>query len=215
MQDYLSLESKGINMWDGAQTGERWQVYRLGPHSHSTLTINGELHRADGRATITHFSDQGEIGAVVDLSPVFNTQASRVRRGFMFRPNSHALIRDEVEGLKADDRVRWAMLTRAEITVSADGAEATLRQAGETVRVSLRAYAGARWEVIPAEPPTNDYDAPNPGARLLTGTMTAPASGTVVLPVTLQPLRSGKAVDPVTEKLATVSLNQWPLPPVT
>ena len=39
------------------QDGGRWQVFRLGPFSHNTLTVNDQLHRAEGDARITHFSD--------------------------------------------------------------------------------------------------------------------------------------------------------------
>ena len=30
MQNYLSLESRGINLWDQSQEGQRWGVFRLG-----------------------------------------------------------------------------------------------------------------------------------------------------------------------------------------
>lgn len=211
MQSYLSLESKGIDLWNAKQDSERWQVFRLGPFSHSTLTINQKLHRADGLAKITHFSAQGDAGAIVDLSPVFNGQASRVTRGFIFRPNSHTLIRDEIEGLQAGDTVRWAMLTRAEAAVSEDGLSAMLSQAGEKLQLTLPRTAGAKWQVTPAEPPKNDYDAPNPGARLLIASVTAPATGKVTIPVILKPLSAEPAMPKVSDKLTEVSLDRWPL----
>ncbi len=214
MQDYLSLESKGINLWNGAQTGRRWQVYRLGPFSHSVLTINEQLHRADGRAVLTHFSDSGDTGAVIDLSPVFATQATRAARGFAFRPDSHLLIRDEIEGLKAGDRVRWAMLTRADAAVSEDGLSVILSQSGEQLRVSLISSNGAKWEVIPADPPKNDYDAPNPGARLLIMTLAATVSGTLDFSVILEPGRPSRPGRAAFDKLAGISPSQWPIPRV-
>ena len=39
MQDYLSLESVGVDLWNKTQNGQRWDVFRLGPFSHNTLTI--------------------------------------------------------------------------------------------------------------------------------------------------------------------------------
>ena len=30
MQNYLSLESRGVNLWDQFQEGQRWEVFRLG-----------------------------------------------------------------------------------------------------------------------------------------------------------------------------------------
>ncbi len=185
MQDYLSLESKGIGLWDAKQTGGRWSVFRLNNFSHNTLTINDQLHKVDGQAEITHFSDdEKSAGATVDLTPVFQGQASKVTREFSFQPGSHVLIRDEIEGLKAGDVVRFAMLTKAEITL--EGVEARLRQDGKQLRVFLEGVEGAKWESISADPP-HDYDAPNPGLRFLIARFVAPASGRIAYSVRLQP----------------------------
>lgn len=44
MQNYLSLESRGVNLWDQSQEGQRWEVFRLGNMAHNTLTINNKRH---------------------------------------------------------------------------------------------------------------------------------------------------------------------------
>jgi hypothetical protein len=204
-QDYLSLESKGIDLWNSKQDGGRWKVFRLSPFSHSTLTLNGQLHRADGLARISHFSDSGDAGAIVDLSPIFAGQASRVTRGFAFRAN-HVLIRDELEGLKEGDSVRWAMLTRAEISISADGSQATLSESGQQLSAILQAAPGAKFESIAADPP-NDYDAPNKGFRLLIANFKAPASGKIAATVTLQVLAAPTGI--IEDRLEGVELSKW------
>lgn len=204
-QDYLSLESKGIDLWNSAQNGGRWSVFRLNNFSHNTLTINNQLHQVNGHAEITHFSDGSDAGAIVDLSPVFAGQASRVSRGFAFRGGSHALIRDEIEGLKAGDEVRWAMLTSAEIAVSPDGLTATLTQSGKTVRVTLHSSVAAKFEIISADPP-HDYDAPNPNSRFLIVNLTAPGSGHLAWSVMLLRASNTSADEP----LAQTALKKWP-----
>ncbi len=85
MQDYYSLESKNIDLWNGAQDAGRWSVFRLNNLSHNTLTINGERHQVNGNATIKDFSADAKT-AVVDLSPVFAGQAEKVTRRFAFLP---------------------------------------------------------------------------------------------------------------------------------
>ncbi|MDQ3812662.1 MAG: heparinase II/III-family protein, partial [Armatimonadota bacterium] len=213
MQDYYSLESKGVNMWNSAQNGERWKVFRLNNFSHSTLTINNQLHRADGHAAITHFSAGDDPGAIVDLSAVFQEQATKVRRGFVFRLGSHVLMRDEIEGLKAGDTVRWAMLTKAEVSIpdASNGAEAMLREGGQELRVRHQSSVNSKFEVIAADPPDNGYDAPNPGARLLIVNLTAPESGRLNISVTLQPISQPEVAPVVEEKLAQTELSGWPL----
>ena len=144
------------------------------PFSHNTLTINHQLHRADGDARITHFSDDAKnAGAIVDLTPVFDGQATRVQRGFAFRPNRHLMIRDEIEGLKTGDTVRWAMLTSANIEIAANGQSAILTQNGKTLRVSLTNAPDTKFETISADPP-RETDAPNPNSRFLIVNFAAP-----------------------------------------
>lgn len=211
MQDYLSLESKGIDLWNGKQDGGRWTVFRLNQMSHGTLTINGARHQVDGDARITHYGGGKEAGAIVDLSPVFAGQASRVTRGFAFRSN-HVLVRDELEGLKAGDTVRWAMVTRADVALppvgGSDMPEVTLREDGKELRVRLQASVPAKWEVVPAEPPANGYDAPNPGMRLLVANFVAPQSGRMDWSVLLLSQAAGTEVR--TDTLAQTSLSRWP-----
>jgi hypothetical protein len=211
MQDYLSLESKGVDLWNSGQDSQRWDVFRLGPFSHSALTVNGRRHHAAGHAAITHFSDAQDAGAIVDLTPVFAGQAARVTRGFVFRPGSHVLIRDEIEGLTPGDVVRWALMTRADVTLGADAAQATLREAGQQLGAALQSSAGGKWDTLSAETPVHSYDAHNPGARLLVADVTAPASGRITVTVTLQP---GMA-PPTEDALAQTELSRWPLPPAT
>lgn len=210
MQDYLSLESKGVDLWNMTQDSQRWDVFRLGPFSHSTLTVNGQHHHAAGHAAITHFADAKDAGAIVDLTPVFAGQAKRVTRGFAFRPDSHVLIRDEIEGLTPGAVMRWAMLTKANVTIGDNAIQATLREAGQTLGASLHSSEAAKWEIISAETPVHSYDAPNPGARLLIANLTAPVSGKLTVTVTLQP----GAAKPMDDTLAQTELSQWPMPPV-
>ena len=47
MQDYNSLESKGVDLWDMLQDSERWTVFRIGPFSHNILTVNGKVPKVN------------------------------------------------------------------------------------------------------------------------------------------------------------------------
>ncbi len=186
-QDYYSLESKGVKLWDSAQGGR--SLGDLSGHnnfSHNTLTINGQLHRVKGRAEIIRFSgDSTTPHAVVDLSPVFAGQADKVVRGFKMLPNRQVLIQDEISGLKPGDLVRWAFVTRAEVSVK--DRQATLQQKGKALQIALAAPADGKFEVIPANPPDDGFNAPNPGVSILTANLHAPASGKIVIQVLIQP----------------------------
>lgn len=207
VQNYESLESKKISLWDFKQSGDRWKVFRLNNFSHNTLTINGQLHIAAGTAQITRFGDVVTVGAVVDLSPVFAEQATRVTRGFLFRAGQDVTIRDEVEGLKAGDKVRFALVTQATITISDDGATATLKQQNKTLTVKLTDADGGQWEIASAQGP-RDYDEENKGFSMLVANFSAPDSGAVSWEVTLTP---GSFKVPSANPLAEKPIANWPL----
>ena len=183
MQDYESLEAKGIDLWNRRQDSQRWQVFRLNNHSHNTLTIDGQLHRVDGAARIVAFSDaETSPFAVVDLSAVFTGQARRVLRGFRLLGDRTVLVQDELGGLKPGASVRWAMLTGADVVV--DGGRATLRENGRMLVARLLTPAGG-FALVAAETPPASFDAPNPGKRILTATASAPEDGQLRIAVLL------------------------------
>jgi hypothetical protein len=184
-QDYLSLESKGVDLWNSAQNSDRWRVFRLNNFSHNTLTIGNQLHRVGGAARITEFHDDANPRATLDLSPVFAGQAERVLRRFQLGADRTVTIRDELSGVAPGTEVRWAMVTRAQVKLNRN--QVTLAQASRTLRAGLLSPADATFSVIPADPPNDGFNAPNPGTRILIVKVSAPASGRIQLEVTLHP----------------------------
>ena len=184
-QDYLSLESKGVDLWNSRQDGGRWSVFRLNNFSHNTLTIGNELHRVAGMAKITEFHGAPRREATVDLSEVFAGQAGRVVRRFELADDRRVSIRDELTGVKPGQETRWAMVTRAKVELNGD--QATLRQDGKMLRAKVVSPAGAQFSVIPADPPRDNFNAPNPGASILIVNVAAPADGKIELAVVLTP----------------------------
>jgi hypothetical protein len=180
-QGYHDLESKGISLWDSGQNGRRWDVFRLSNRSHNTLTIDNELHRIDGLAELTHFDSNA---AELDLSAVFRGQAEKVQRRFEFSGHDVTMT-DHLQGLTPGAQVRWTMATRADVEIK--GTQATLRQDGESLKVTMREAEGSRLRVIPADPPDDGFNAPNPGTYLLIVDATAPASGQVLIEMHFQP----------------------------
>jgi hypothetical protein len=201
-QDYESLESKGVDLWNRRQDSQRWQVYRLNNRSHNTLTIDGQLHRVDGEARIAGFSDAaGNPCAIVDLTPVFAGQAARVRRGFRVRQDREVLVQDELSGLKPGADVRWAMATGTEITIAEDGALATLRECARCLEVRVLAPTTAKLAVLVADPPDDGFNAPNPGRRLLVIHAGAPGNGALTIAVWLNSGYAALGAAPLIEPL--------------
>ena len=185
-QEYNSLETKGVDLWNRAQNSGRWQVFRNNNRGHGTLTIDDQLHRVDGEARFIGFSDAAENAcAILDLSPVFAGQAGRVVRGFRVRHDREVLVQDELAGLKPGADVRWTMVTGAEVSIEDGGARAILREHGQQLEVRLLAPTAAKLAVIAADPPNDGFNAPNPGRRLLVVHAAAPADGALTIAVWL------------------------------
>ena len=183
-QDYYSIESKGWELFKRTQDSDRWRVYRLNNFSHSTLTLDGQLHSMAGDARITSFTTNS---AEVNLSAIFAGQARTVTRQFTIGPERSVLIRDQLTGVKTGTPVRWQMVTRA--AVHSDGKYAELRQDGQILKATILSPKDAKFEVADAQPPDDGVNVKNPNTRILFVNTSAPAAGDLTLTIQLEPGR--------------------------
>lgn len=163
MQDYHSLESKGINLWGKTQDAERWKVFRLGASSHNILTVDGLPQRVDGHAAIVLAQPNR---TVVDLGEVYRGQLAAARRGVALHADRSALVQDEFRAADRAAMIRWAMVTRADVTIDGAG-RATLVQSGRRLRFQVVEPASAVLEIFPTDPPPAATDSRNEGTRML------------------------------------------------
>lgn len=183
MQNYESLESRGIKLWDRGQDSPRWHVFRLNNRSHNTLTVGNQLHQVGAAAHIVDFSALAPAPyTLVDLTPVFAGQTTQALRRFEMLDGARVRVRDSLQGLEPGTTVRWTMVTRASVELA--GATALLRQEGRTLRATVSGSADAVFSVQPATPPA-EFDATNPGVALLLVTTEAPSYGVVDITVEL------------------------------
>jgi hypothetical protein len=168
MQSYESLESRGLQLWDRAQESDRWSVFRIGSLSHNVLTVDGRHQRVSGDAAIVQ---SGEHGTIVDLTPVYDGQLAEARRGVQLRADRSVLVQDEIRSLAATGaapltRVRWAMLTGAEVALEKDGSSAVLKRDGKTLLMRAVSPDKVKLQTYSTDPP-KEHDAPNPGTRMV------------------------------------------------
>lgn len=107
-------------------------------------------------------------------------------RRFALASDGAVTISDRLEGLSAGDSVTWQMMTRAAVTLRGDDG-AVLAQDGKTLSVTFSCRGGTGR--IAAQPAVgaHDFDAPNPGATLLTLTVTATAATVAIDSVLARP----------------------------
>jgi hypothetical protein len=160
MQDYNSLESRGIDLWNMRQDSPRWRVFRLSAQAHNTLTLDGKPHRAAAMASLVlPAADE----ALIDLSPVLLDGPGRITRRVRFGDQAIE-ISDEIAGIAPATAVRWTMTTEAQIRL--DNQQAILSQKGHLLTILFSGNPGT-LSITEIASPREDFDAPNPGCRQL------------------------------------------------
>jgi len=161
MQDYGSLESRGIDLWNMKADSTRWQVFRLSAEAHNTLTLDSQPHSVRGMATLRMVSERE---ALIDLTPaLLPGQATQATRRARFLDDAVQLD-DELLGARAGSIVRWAMATEAEVRL--EGNTAFLTQQGKRLAVQFEGD-GIQLDVLDISKPRQDFDQPNPNVRQL------------------------------------------------
>lgn len=159
-QDYNSLEQRGIVLFDMVQECQRWSVFRLNNFTHNTLTYNGGLHRVEGEAVIASSKGAPEHDTMVDMaSPLGLPDGATATRQFKMAEEGVA-ITDTLRGLKPGDRITWHMITRAKAKEWEHGYELSL--GGKRMFLDLSSPQSVSEKASPADPPTSDFDFPNP-----------------------------------------------------
>ena len=183
MQDYNSLESAGVDLWDMTWDSERWQVFRIGPFSHNILTVNGHVpnvsHPVDFRTVwMPERPSSGDrVGAVVDLTELYTEDLESCSRAVWMQGDDLHVV-DLVQAGDSVCTVRWAMCSEAEtVSLQPDGTSFDLSSAGHLRVLSAEILDGEAYS-FPA--------VPQPG-RTEASRLPVPAAGT--WPVTYDPDR--------------------------
>ncbi len=186
MQEYESLESKGVKLWGREQDAERWQVYRYNNFAHSTLTFNNELQRVDGYAPISGTVNKlAFLGAMTDMSAVYKNAVASANRGIAIVDEKYVVVKDEILTNDKPTTVKWVMLTPAEVHITENGT-AELSQKGKTLQLRILEPANVTLKTWSTQP-SHDYDAANPGTTLVGFEATLPANTNTTLNVLLIP----------------------------
>ena len=166
MQDYNSLESKGIVLWDRKQDSQRWRVFRLGAESHNILRFDGAAPDVAGRGELVKFAAQ-PAGSVVVLDKVYAGQVTAVSRGVALQPDRCVLIQDEWKAGAKSVEATWQFLTEA-TNVTVEKGEIVLEQAGQRLVLRVLSPADAQLAVEDVSTPRADYDVANPNLKRIT-----------------------------------------------
>lgn len=135
---YESMESQGIEIWDVAQGGERWQIPNYGNMGHSTISIKDQEHRIFGHASIIQsFDSNDKHGVTLDMSNVLGE--------YYVQKALREIYVDEDESLHIIDRISnsdkatdftWVLHTDAEIDILSPD-KIILSKQGKVMNISV------------------------------------------------------------------------------
>ncbi len=201
-QNYESLESKGMSIFGRTQDAQRWTIFRLNNYAHSTLTINDELQKVEGYAKIDRHAEQEYfMFAVSDISSLYHGHLKKAVRGAAVKDGKYIVLRDEVETNDKPAKVRWNLVTPADIELGEKGA--ILTKDGETLYLRVQGPDNIEMRTW-STAPTNDYDAENPGTIMVGFECELPANTSKAFEVLLVPEKSAGEAD-----FLNVSLDEW------
>jgi len=205
MQDYHSLESKGISLNDSGQDGVRWGVFRLGPEGHNILRFNSARQCVGGNGQFVRFqgNDDKQPHGVVNLTSIYADQAEAVHRGVMVLKNNNVLFQDEWTAKDKAVDVAWQMLTRAKVTRKSG--KVVLEQDGKSLQLEILQPADAVIEVQSASELMNPFDAENPGMQRISVKTRTQAGNNGGFRILAVPGLSEPAAIPESRKLAAWS----------
>lgn len=188
MQNYESLESKGMSIFGRTQDAQRWTIYRMNNHSHNVITIDNQHQQVKGYGKIDAYSDAEEFSYVVsDISSVYDGQMKQVVRGVAMKDGKYVVVRDEVETLGKETKLKWAMFTFADVELGENSA--ILNQDNKKLYIQVKSPSNVEmktWSTVPI----NDYDAPNPGTVMVGFECNLPANSKASFEVLLIPEKS-------------------------
>ncbi|ADB38475.1 heparinase II/III domain-containing protein [Spirosoma linguale] len=204
MQEYESLESKGVDLWNMRQNSQRWQILRYNNFAHNTLSVNDELQAVDGKAPLTaHSSSADFMSAQFDLSSVYRQSLTKASRGIAIVDNAYVVVQDELETSPVEATVRWTLLTPANVKLTGTN-RVELTKDGKVLTIQVTEPAQIDFKTWPTVP-VHEYDAPNPGTTLVGFDVKIPANTKSVIRVILMPGSPASQ-----KKQAPKPLAQWP-----
>ena len=165
-EDYDRLEKRGVDLWNGAQGSQRWEVFRYNNKAHNTLTFNDKPQSIKGKVQIKDWRDSTRLRYVaMELTPVYEGQVRYAERAVAMVDDSYAVIEDRVEPGLYYTRMRWTLVTEATPRILSDSV-LLLERGGKRCYVRIASQTPVRWIIRPAVS-ENTYDSPNPGVTIV------------------------------------------------
>ena len=165
-ENYNSLETKGVDLWNTSQESQRWDVWRYNNFHHNTLTFNLHKQLVKAKAEIENLVEvPGRTTASSDLTPVYAGDMKSVKRSVSLVDGKYAVIEDVVEPGPQFTMMTWTMITPADAKQVSDNV-VKLEKDGKSLLVKVESPEPIRWKITDATPDFT-FNTPNPGYNVV------------------------------------------------
>lgn len=166
MQNYNSLESKGLKIWSGAnsESSDRWKVFRYNNHSHNVISIDGKLHDPRAYVELEKLNGGGKLGARADITALYSKALKSCVREAYFDADKNFKVFDKITSGEGEHTLRWSICTDAKVAIKSNSA--ILEKRGKRLEIFFESNLRVELKTWSAEQ-DNDYDAPNKGFVML------------------------------------------------
>jgi len=139
--------------WDYAPNGRRWNYFRNTNHAHNTLSIDGKLQYSRGTAHILDEDlESANPSVTLDMTSLYEDQASNVKRKFTLTDNSSIVVNDELTLINPDSELTWSMVTRTNVTIQ--GNTVIMEKNGKNFYFKIKTPSALSFTAEPAKPNT-------------------------------------------------------------
>lgn len=187
LQNYFSLESKGVDLWNQSQEGQRWEVFRLNNRAHNTLTINGNRHLVNSHATFEQtFETNERKGVKIDMTSVFADCIKKTTRTIYLNKEDELVVEDELVTGGEQAMVTWTMVTPADGKIISKN-QIELTEDDQKMLLTVTSLIDVEMKIW-SNRPSHDYDEPNPGSIRVGFETRLPAERKSMFKITLAPI---------------------------
>lgn len=163
MQSYEIAERVGVDLWNGSQNSQRWDVFRLNNMAHNVMIVNDKRQDVDGVAAIDKLTrDEDFMSVVSDITKVMPYSVKSVKRGVALVDKKYVVVEDVIQTGKFYTRAKWNMMTPASKITQIDPNTILLENSGR--RAYVRIETDAKMEFFNnAATVKNSFDSENKG----------------------------------------------------
>jgi hypothetical protein len=164
-QSYHALEQTGFDLWGRCQECERWTLLTKNNYGHSTITVNGQLHKTEGLVTLSDFKTGDKPEATFDMTATLGDVVNSASRRFIKESPTSVVVEDRIEINEKTELITWQLMTTADVEFVPGGVE--LQQDGNVLQVENLSHEDIEISVVNLDPAPLELDRQIEGLKRL------------------------------------------------